>query len=420
MNTRPKRNDPAPGNGRPDYFWPFMICLTLLMGTVVYHLSTSRREKAPMAANASPAAIKEPDAATGSEKPRPYPPALAHRVAAPVTSNTDIVVVPANTAGPTGDGETGDRVVVVRPAMPAFGNYTQTLPGSTIAIEMVAIPGGEMVLGSPVDEPGREPSDQPQRRVRVPPFYLGKYEITWDQFLPYVFLDQTEVAGFTNKVDGIFDKDGISHPTKPYGSVYRDRGEKGLNPALGMSQLAAVNYCRWLSRKTGQHFRLPTEEEWEYACRAGSTAAYFWGANSSQAREHGWFVDNARELTHPVGKLKPNKFGLYDIVGNVGEWCAKADPRGRGVLRGGAWTEAVTRLRSSSRMVETEEWNENDPQSPQSVWWLSAADFTGFRVARDATSPGAAEHAAAVKPASPTDPVAAALAKGERIKPADR
>ena len=163
MNTRPKRNDPAPGNGRTDYFWPFMICLTLLMGTVVYHLSTLRREKAPMATNSHPVAVPEPDAASGAEKPRPYPPALARRVAAPVTSNTDIVVVPANTAGPTRDGETGDRVVVVRPAMPAFGNYTQTLPGSTIAIEMVAIPGGEMVLGSPVDEPGREASDQPQR-----------------------------------------------------------------------------------------------------------------------------------------------------------------------------------------------------------------------------------------------------------------
>lgn len=87
-----------------------------------------------------------------------------------------------------------------------------------------------------------------------------------------------------------------------------------------------------------------------------------------------------------MGKLKPNKFGLYDIVGNLGEWCANNDPQARPVLRGGAFTEEVRNLRSDSRMVETDEWNENDPRSPKGVWSLSEADFTGIRVVCEETS----------------------------------
>jgi len=298
-----------------------------------------------------------------------------------------------------------------------FKNFTQTMPGSTVKFDMIAIPAGEITVGSPADEPGRDKFDQAAKKVAVKRFWMGKCEVTWDEFLPYVFIDQSQVAGFTNKLDGIFDKDGISHPTKPYGSVYRDRGEKGSNPAIGMGWPTANNYCQWLSKKTGRKYRLPTEQEWEYACRAGSTTAYFWGKDAAQAKEYGWFKDNSKEITHLVGKLKPNPFGLYDIVGNVGEWCAKADPKdpkAQKALRGGAWTEEVTKLRSASRMVETEEWNENDPQSPQSVWWLSAADFTGFRVVCDedgatAAAPATAT-AAAAKPADSADTAIAATA----------
>ena len=304
-----------------------------------------------------------------------------------------------------------------------FKNFTQTLPGSTVKFDMIAIPTGEITVGSPADEPGRDKFDQAPKKAAVKRFWMGKCEVTWDEFLPYVFIDQSQVSGFTNKVDGIFDKDGISHPTKPYGSVYRDRGEKGANPAIGMGWPTANNYCQWLSKKTGRHYRLPTEQEWEYACRAGSTTAYFWGKDAAQAKEYGWFKDNSKEVTHLVGKLKPNAFGLYDIVGNVGEWCAKADAKGQKVLRGGAWTEEVTKLRSASRMVETEEWNENDPQSPQSVWWLSAADFTGFRVVCDeegataaAAAPAPAAAVVAAKPDAPAVAAVAAVAEGKGSK----
>ncbi len=292
-----------------------------------------------------------------------------------------------------------------------FANFTQTIPGSTVKFDMVAIPEGEVTIGSPENEAGRDKADQAQKKVKVKRFWMGKCEVTWDEFLPYVFVSQSEVAKFENKLEGIIDKDGCTHPTKPYGSVYRDRGEKGSNPAIGMGWPNALNYTKWLSKKTGRHYRLPTEEEWEYACRAGATTTYFWGDDAAQAKEYAWFKDNAGEGTHLVGKLKPNKFGLYDITGNVGEWCLKADPKAPGVLRGGAWTEETSKLRSAARMVEVEEWNENDPQSPQSIWWLSAADFTGLRVVCDEESGDAAAAAApatAAAPAADAKPAAAA------------
>jgi sulfatase modifying factor 1 len=140
---------------------------------------------------------------------------------------------------------------------------------------------------------------------------------------------------------------------------------------------------------------LATEEEWEYACRAGSSTAYYWGDNPADAKNYGWYKDNSNEATHPVGQLKPNKYGLFDMSGHVGEWCAKSDPRGRPVLRGGAFTDEPAKLRSAARMIENDEWNELDPNSPQSVWWLSAADFTGFRVACDEEKPTDAATSAA-------------------------
>lgn len=273
-----------------------------------------------------------------------------------------------------------------------FKNYTQKMPGSSVTFDMVAIPGGEMTIGSPENEVGREKSDLPQKKVTVKPFWIGKYEVTWQEMLPFVIVDKSEIVRNVNKLEGRVDKDGISHPTAPYGSVYRERGEKGY-PAMGFGYPTACQYCLWLSKKTGVNYRLATEDEWEYACRAGSTTAYFWGNDPAQAREYGWFKDNSldensRETTQPVGKLKPNKFGLYDIVGNVGEWCRKSNTNGPAVIRGGTFDGGVGRLRSAARMFETEDWNEMDPQSPQSIWWLASADFVGLRIVRSADDNG--------------------------------
>jgi formylglycine-generating enzyme required for sulfatase activity/cytochrome c553 len=283
----------------------------------------------------------------------------------------------------------------------AFAHYTENIPGIGVSFDMIAIPGGTVKIGSPEKQPGRDTNDLPVKEVTVKAFWMGKHEITWQEFLPWVFAEKEEAD--KSKADG------VTHPTKPYGSVYRERGEKGY-PALGMSQHAATEFCRWLSFKTGKKYRLPTEAEWEYACRAGATTAYFWGDDPAQAKEYGWYADNSKVTTQPVGKLKPNPFGLYDIVGNLGEWCAKESKGVPGVLRGGGFPDAVAKLRCAFRVVETPEWNELDPQSPPSIWWLSAADYVGLRVVRslqDETTGKAEIQPAGTVAAVPAVPAAA-------------
>jgi formylglycine-generating enzyme required for sulfatase activity len=255
-------------------------------------------------------------------------------------------------------------VALAIPSFAAETNYVQQIPGSTVTFEMVAIPGGTLT---------KTKSGGEAEKISIAPFWMEKYEVKWEEYLLWVFGDREQ-----------FEKeklDGITHPTKPYGSVYRERGEKGY-PAIGMSQLSATEYCKWLSWKTGLKFRLPTEAEWEYACRAGTTTPYFWGDDASQAGDYGWFIDNSDNTTQPCGKKKPNPWGLYDIVGNLAEWCAKDSKDAPDVARGGAFSEPVTKMRSNARMICTPEWNELDPQNPKSIWWLASADFVGFRVVR--------------------------------------
>ncbi|MBI4657968.1 MAG: SUMF1/EgtB/PvdO family nonheme iron enzyme [Verrucomicrobia bacterium] len=258
---------------------------------------------------------------------------------------------------------------------PNFTNYVQHIPGTEASFELVAIPGGTITVGSPENEADREPSDLPQKTVTIQPFWMGRYEIRWDAFMPFVFAewDKTEVK------EG--EADGFTRPTKPYGSLFREHGQDG-HPALGMSHFAATQFCKWLSVRTGLEFHLPTEAEWEYACRAGATTAYFWGNDAAQADSYGWFVDNSDLTTHPLGKKAPNKFGLYDMVGNLAEWCAPETDDGPRAARGGAFTEPVTRLRCAARMIDVPEWNALDPQIPKSIWWLSSADYVGIRVVR--------------------------------------
>lgn len=277
-----------------------------------------------------------------------------------------------------------------------FESYTEKIPGSSVSFDMVAIPGGEITIGSPESEAGRDKNDLAPKKVTVKPFYMGKYEVSWQEYILYVFGEKEEIEKEK--------KDGITRPTKPYGSVYRDRGEKGF-PAIGMSQHSAIYFAKWLSWKTGKQYRLPTEAEWEFACRAGAETPYFWGTDKSKAGEYGWSKENSGDQTHPIGKKQPNKFGLYDIVGNVSEWCIQDDTNTPAVTRGGAFTEPVEKMRSASRMLDCPEWNELDPQSPPSIWWLSAADFVGIRLVCSADNAEVAK--ADAKPAAAAAVVAA-------------
>ena len=176
---------------------------------------------------------------------------------------------------------------------------------------MVAVPGGTFTMGSPASEAGRDADEGPQVEVTLKPFWIGKTEVTWDEYDQFAFVGNT---GARTGDGGAGDSDAVSKPSRAYGDEAKGYG-KGKMPALAMTQHAAMEYCRWLSQVTGKAYRLPTEAEWEYAARAGDTAA-----RPADLEEQAWHSGNAKETPHKVGTKKPNAFGLYDMLGNVAEW----------------------------------------------------------------------------------------------------
>ncbi len=280
--------------------------------------------------------------------------------------------------------------------------YTETIPGSKVTFDMVAVPGGTFWLGSPEDEKGRGDDEGPRRLVRVRPFWMGKCEVTWDEFK--VYREKWVGNDTENQAALKKDADAVTRPTPPYIDETWGFGEEG-HPVVGISHHAAMEYCRWLSQKTGKTYRLPTEAEWEYACRAGSTTRYFFGDDPDGLKDYAWFDANSDETTHLVGLKKPNRWGLYDVYGNVTEWCLdeyRKDAYGQfpadrlslspvvlpgekrfpHAVRGGSWEDDASKCRSAARRGSDPKWNRLDPGLPQSIWWLSSGDFVGFRVVR--------------------------------------
>jgi formylglycine-generating enzyme required for sulfatase activity len=278
---------------------------------------------------------------------------------------------------------------------------------------MVAVEGGEFLMGSPDHEPGRQENEGPQARVRVAPFWLGKYEVTWDEFEPFMI---TAVDRFKNGARKDFDPaihtdvDAVSGPTAPYTDMSFGMGQLGY-PAICMTQHAANKYCQWLSVQTGHFYRLPTEAEWEYACRAGTTTAYSFGDDPAQLDEYAWHQANSDGQYQKVGEKKPNPWGLYDMHGNVMEWTADQfipnyfDRLGSGAenpfvrpemlyprsVRGGGWDSSPEQLRSAYRLGSDPIWQQQDPQLPKSIWYLTDAPWLGFRLVRPKQIPSVEE-----------------------------
>jgi formylglycine-generating enzyme required for sulfatase activity len=231
--------------------------------------------------------------------------------------------------------------------------------GPDIASYPVAVPA--------IDEikiPGTVASITLARIPAKTPFLMSTTEITWDAYDPYAFrfdLTQEEQAA------GV---DAASRPSKPYGAPDKGFGHAGY-PALGITFNAAEQYCAWLSRKTGRKFRLPTEEEWDFAARAGAKS-------EGDINKVAWYWDNTEDKTQPVGKLAANAFGLHDMLGNVQEWAV--DAAGKPVTCGGSYRDKRPQIKFAQRAYQIPKWNENDPQIPKSRWWLSNAPYVGFRI----------------------------------------
>jgi formylglycine-generating enzyme required for sulfatase activity len=230
---------------------------------------------------------------------------------------------------------TSENVSASKPAGPAA-----TLTNS-IGMKLVLIPAGEFLMGSPDSDSDAQSNEKPQHRVQISrPFYLGVYEVTQAEY---------------EKVMG----------TNP--SQFKECGPRG--PVEIVSWDDAQVFCQKLSaladeQAAGWRYRLPTEAEWEYACRAGSTSRFSCGDDYSWLDNYAWSITNSGSKTHPVGEKKPNAWGLYDMHGNVWEWCLdwrsdytpgeQKDPCGPlsgpfKVLRGGSWQSPKALCRSATR-----------------------------------------------------------------------
>jgi formylglycine-generating enzyme required for sulfatase activity len=262
---------------------------------------------------------------------------------------------------------------------------------------MAAIPAGEFTMGSAAG--GAKGDEKPQHKVKLDAFWMQAHEVTWDAYLMFMFVDQANERG---KPDPLVD--GLSRPTSPYVEMSFGRGHAGF-PAISMTQHAANKFAQWLSTRSGEFYRLPTEAEWEYACRAGTATGFAAG----KLDEHAWFATNSattafpRGTYHKVGTKAPNAWGLYDMLGNVMEWTldqyapystapaqnpwVKSTEPYPHAVRGGSWDDPETRIGCTNRVPSDASWKKQDPQLPKSIWYMTDAQWLGFRLVRPATLP---------------------------------
>jgi formylglycine-generating enzyme required for sulfatase activity len=265
-------------------------------------------------------------------------------------------------------------------------------------------------MGSPPSEAHRNADEGPQHRVVIEPFWMEKCEVTWNEYELFMYPQEENPASPADGTTNDTSADAVAHPTKPYVQMSFGMGKEGY-PAISMTQHACNIYCEWLSSRTGHFYRLPTEAEFEYACRAGTTTAYFFGDSPAQLGDYAWFADNSDYQYQKVGTKKPNPWGLYDIIGNVDEWTLDqynpnyyqqfketvTEPWNKStkpypqVVRGGSWRDEANKLRSACRTGSTPDWKMQDPQLPKSIWFLTDAQFVGFRIIRPLRVPSAEE-----------------------------
>ncbi len=291
----------------------------------------------------------------------------------------------------------------------SFSNFTETVPGTGVTLSMVAVPGGTFQMGSDKKEPFRAEDEGPVRNVTVSSFFMGEVEVTWRQY--WAFYKDTMSEGRVAPEDvyehnSRTDIDAVSGPTPPFGNPDQGWG-MGDRPAITMTYYGAQTFCQWLSLKTGKTYRLPTEAEWEYAARGGSSTPYFFDGKTKKFLKDTTTINtyviydkNSRSRSHTPSEVKANPFGLKNMLGNVMEYCSDwyaedaysklsdgaVDPKGpevgtEHVVRGGLYSADASRVRSAARdHTRHDEWLKTDPQMPKSIWWYSDVKGIGFRV----------------------------------------
>ncbi len=281
---------------------------------------------------------------------------------------------------------------------------TEQIPGSDVSFELVLIPSDIfMVYNSPIFTSNGYPHEIPKHLVKLDSFWIGVHEVTYDEFI--IFYQKEYDTNASNHPSKNYSADAISRPTPQYIDYTYGMGKSGF-PAVSMTQQAALRYCKWLYGKTGNFYRLPTEAEWEIACRGGGQTEYPpSGANLS---EYAWSYENAFEKYHEVGQKRPNLIGLFDMLGNVAEWTLDQNqeyyylhnlddeikitenngikiqrlPRYPGVVRGGSYDSDAEDCRCQARQKSSPRWQARDPQIPKSKWWNPDSPFVGFRLVR--------------------------------------
>ena len=233
------------------------------------------------------------------------------------------------------------EIVPLFPSTSKLVSYQETLAGG-IKLDMVTLPAGSFMMGSPESDPDAESDEKPQHQVKLKSFFIGQYPVTQEQ---YQAVMGNNPSNFKNNPK---------------------------NPVEMVSWNEAQEFCKKLSQLTGKKYRLPTEAEWEYACRAGTQTRFYFGDDATKLGDYGWYNGNSGLKTHTVGEKKPNDWGLYDMSGNVWEWCE--DPyhdsyankpeniKNNGntawlssdislrALRGGSWNGVSRLCRSANRL----------------------------------------------------------------------
>ncbi len=283
-----------------------------------------------------------------------------------------------------------NRILANRQSAPGVKTYKITVPNTTVSYDMLAIPAGKFLMGSTAVK-----DEQPPHQVSISAFWMQAHEVTWDEYRLFMFANQAgEIAHKDDLVDA------VSRPTRPYVEMSFGMGINGF-PAISMTQHAANKYAEWLSAKTGQFYRLPTEAEWEYACRADSTSPV------APLGDYAWYAANSGGKYQKVETKKPNAWGLFDMLGNVMEWTLdQYEPYKAGdqidpwvkptkpypiAVRGGSWNDPASAVTCAARVPSDPSWKQEDPQLPKSIWYETDAQWLGFRLIRPSKLPSPEE-----------------------------